>query len=146
MLVDQESRGLASGAAEILPGLVPEGASEHPYAKHELFQSTIEVITGICGTVREATDDLARTIAELSPEAERRGLALMCAGTHPFTDWQTQRISPNPRYEKLVDDMQWLARRLQIFGVHVHVGVRSPDKAVSFVNALTAYRSEERRV
>ena len=139
MLVDTQSRELASGAAEILPGLVPEGASEHPYAKHELFQSTIEVITGICSTVREATDDLARTVAELQPEAERRGLALMCAGTHPFTDWQTQRISPSERYRKLVDDMQWLARRLQIFGVHVHVGVRDPDKAIAVVNALTSY-------
>ncbi|HWG94881.1 MAG TPA: glutamate--cysteine ligase, partial [Mycobacteriales bacterium] len=83
--------------------------------------------------------DLSRTIEAISAEADRRGLDLLCAGTHPFTDWQTQSISPGPRYEKLVQDMQWLARRLQIFGVHVHVGVRDPDKAVSFVNALTAY-------
>jgi glutamate---cysteine ligase / carboxylate-amine ligase len=139
MLVDRETRELASGASEILPGIVPEGESEHPCAKHELFQSTIEIITGVCSTVREATDDLVGTIAELRPEVERRGLAIMCAGTHPFTDWSTQQISPNERYHKLVHDMQWLARRLQIFGVHVHVGVRSPDKCISFVNALTAY-------
>src|SRR5947199_403606 len=63
----------------------------------------------------------------------------MSSGTHPFTDWATQQISPNPRYAKLIEDMQWLARRLQIFGVHVHVGVRSPDKAIPIVNALTAY-------
>ena len=63
----------------------------------------------------------------------------MCSGTHPTTDWATQQISPNPRYAKLVEDMQWLARRLQIFGVHVHVGVRSPDKVIPIVNALTAY-------
>jgi carboxylate-amine ligase len=139
MLVDRESRELVSGANEILPGIAPEGASEHPFAKHELFQSTIEVITGICSTVREATADLTRTVEQLRPEVERRGLAMMCSGTHPFTDWQTQQVSPNERYLKLVDDMQWLARRLQIFGVHVHVGVRDPDKAVHFVNALTAY-------
>ena len=63
----------------------------------------------------------------------------MCSGTHPLTDWSTQQISPNPRYAKLVEQMQWLARRLQIFGVHVHVGVRSPDKAIPIVNALTGY-------
>src|SRR3954451_23873302 len=63
----------------------------------------------------------------------------MCSGTHPFTDWATQEISPNPRYAQLVEDMQWLARRLQIFGVHVHVGVRSRDKVIPIVNALTAY-------
>jgi glutamate---cysteine ligase / carboxylate-amine ligase len=139
MLVDRESRELASGASQIISGLMPEGASEHPYAKHELFQSTIEVITGICSTVPEATADLTRTVDDVRAQADRHGLALMCAGTHPFTDWQTQQISPNERYRKLVDDMQWLARRLQIFGVHVHVGVRDPDKAVYFVNALTAY-------
>src|SRR5436305_14009473 len=63
----------------------------------------------------------------------------MCSGTHPFTDWATQEISPSPRYAKLIEDMQWLARRLQIFGVHVHVGVRSPEKAIPIVNALTQY-------
>jgi YbdK family carboxylate-amine ligase len=139
MLVDRETRELASGAAEILPGIVPEGMSEHPFAKHELFLSTIEVITGICQDVPEALADLSRTVDVLQGEADRRGLGLMCAGTHPFTDWQTQKISPGDRYAKLLEDMQWLARRLQIFGVHVHVGVRNPDKAVYFVNALTAY-------
>jgi carboxylate-amine ligase len=64
---------------------------------------------------------------------------MMCAGTHPITNWRTQQISEHPRYAKLVDDMQWLARRMQIFGVHVHVGVRSPDKAIAMVNALQAY-------
>ncbi len=136
-LVDRGTRQLTSGAAEILHELSPEG--EHPTAKHELLQSTIEVITGVCSTVEEATADLAATIAQLTPRAAARGLGLMCAGTHPISDWQTQQISDNPRYAKLVDDMQWMARRLQIFGVHVHVGVRSPDKAIAMVNALSAY-------
>jgi carboxylate-amine ligase len=63
----------------------------------------------------------------------------MCAGTHPFTDWQSQLISPKERYLQLVERMQWLARRLQIFGVHVHVGVRSPEKVIPIVNALCQY-------
>jgi len=139
MLVDRESRELTSGASEIISALLPPGQTEHPTAKHELFQSTIEIITGVSADVPEATADLGRSVALLRPEAERRGLGLMCAGTHPFTDWRAQQISPGERYQKLVDDMQWLARRLQIFGVHVHVGVRNADKAVWFVNALTAY-------
>jgi len=136
-LVDRETRQLTSGASQILEAMSP--GAEHPKAKYELLESTIEVITGVCGTVAEATADLAATVAEVSGQAERRGLGLMCSGTHPITDWQTQQISPNPRYAKLVEDMQWLARRLQIFGVHVHVGVRSPEKAIAIVNALTAY-------
>ena len=137
-LVSPQTRELTTGATEILRELSPDG--EHPKAKPELLQSTVEVITGVCGTVGEATADLAGTVAELTPLVEARGLALMCAGTHPFTDWQSQVVSEgNPRYPQLLEDMQWLARRLQIFGVHVHVGVRSPDKAIAIVNALTAY-------
>jgi carboxylate-amine ligase len=138
-LVDRETRQLTSGANEILAELTPEGAEEHPKAKHELLQSTIEIITGICGTVAEAKADLAGTLAEVVEAADRRGLGVLCAGTHPMTDWQTQDISPKERYAQLVEKMQWLARRLQIFGVHVHVGVRSPDKIIPIVNALTQY-------
>jgi carboxylate-amine ligase len=138
-LVDRRTRELTSGAVEILEEMRPEDADEHPKAKHELLQSTVEIITGICGTVAEAKADLAGTLAEVVAAADRRGLGLMCAGTHPFTDWQSQQISPKERYLELVERMQWLARRLQIFGVHVHVGVRAPEKAIPMVNALTHY-------
>jgi carboxylate-amine ligase len=137
-LVSRESRELTSGASDIL-GELKGGAEEHPKAKHELLESCIEVITGVCTTVGEAEADLRETVAEVSAAAAKRDLSVMCSGTHPFTDWATQDISPNPRYAKLIEDMQWLARRLQIFGVHVHVGVRSPEKAIPIVNALTAY-------
>jgi glutamate---cysteine ligase / carboxylate-amine ligase len=138
-LVDRETRQLTSGATEILAELSDDGSGQHATAKHELLQSTIEVITGVCASVSEATADLGRTIEQVIALAEPRGLGLMCSGTHPLTDWQSQQISSDPRYAKLIEDMQWLARRLQIFGVHVHVGVRSPDKAIAMVNALSAY-------
>jgi len=139
-LVDLETRELSSAASQILAELGtghPEGI--HPKAKHELLESTIEVITGVCSTVAEATSDLAQTVAEVSSVSERLGLALMCSGTHPFTDWSTQQVTDMPRYRTLVAQMQWLARRLQIFGVHVHVGVRAQEKAIPIVNALTGY-------
>lgn len=138
-LVDRQSRQLASAASEILAELGAPYGGEHPKAKHELLESCIEVITGVCQTVPEATADLAGTVAEVAAQAERRGLALMCSGTHPLSDWADQRISPNPRYAALVERCQWMARQLQIFGVHVHVGVRAPEKAIPIVNALTAY-------
>ena len=138
-LVDLDTRELSPGAIEILEQLCPEGAAEHPKAKHELLQSTIEIITGVCTTVAEAKADLAGTLAEVAAAAEQRNLGLMCAGTHPFTDWQSQLISPKERYLELVERMQWMARRMQIFGVHVHVGVRAPEKAIPIVNALCQY-------
>jgi carboxylate-amine ligase len=138
-LIDLDTRELSPGAIEILEQLRPEGAEEHPKAKHELLQSTVEIITGVCTTVAEAKADLAGTLAEVTDAAAQRGLGVMCAGTHPFTDWQSQLISPKERYLELVERMQWMARRMQIFGVHVHVGVRAPEKAIPIVNALCQY-------
>jgi carboxylate-amine ligase len=139
-IIDRGTRQLASSASAILADIGdghPDG--EHPKVKHELFECTAEVITGICGTVAEAREDLAATVKELSGHTEHRGLSLMCSGTHPFSDWHQQVVSPNARYHTLVDEMQWVARRLQIFGVHFHVGVRSAEKAISIANALNAY-------
>ncbi|MEA2682903.1 MAG: glutamate---cysteine ligase / carboxylate-amine ligase [Chloroflexota bacterium] len=139
-LVDRETRELRSVATEILDEMGkghPEGV--HPTAKHELMESTVEILTGISATVADAERDLAATIVELREQTGKRGLELLCSGTHPFTDWATQAISPNPRYLKLIEDMEWMARRMQIFGVHVHVGVRAPEKAIPIVNAVTAY-------
>lgn len=136
-LVDRQTRDLSSSAKQLLAELSPDG--EHPKAKHELFQSTLEVITGVCQTVGEAAEDLSGTIAQLTELADARGLGLLCAGTHPFAEWSDQQVSPSSRYYRLVHQTQWLARRLLIFGIHVHVGVRSPDKAVPIVTALTAY-------
>ncbi len=138
-LVDVETRQLRSGATGILADLGRLHGGEHPKAKHELLESCVEVITGVCTTVDEAQDDLWGTVAEVEAAAAPRGLAVMCSGAHPMTDWSTQEISPHSRYRDLVEQMQWMARQMQIFGVHVHVGVQSAEKAVPIVNALTAY-------
>jgi len=136
-LVDLETRQLASASDDILASMSPDG--EHPKAKHELLQSCVEVITGICQTVAQAREDLAHTVAEVTKAADERNLGVMCSGTHPITDWATQRITDNARYALLVERNQWMARQLQIFGVHVHVGVRAPDKAMPIVNGLLSY-------
>jgi carboxylate-amine ligase len=139
-IVDPQSGALVSAASEILAELGrdhPDG--EHPKAKHELFESTIEVITGICETTGEAKLDLAATIAEVRAAAAARGLTLMSAGSHPFSHPHEQRVSPDPRYHALIEEMQWMARRLQIFGIHYHVGVRSAEKSIIVANALQFY-------
>ena len=139
-IVDRDTRELSSVATDVFAELgqdQPDGC--HPKVKHELFECTAEVITGICGTVAEAHDDLATSIKELSTVTEARGLALMCSGSHPFSDWHEQVVSPDPRYHTLLEEMQWVAKRLQIFGVHFHVGVRSAEKAIAIANALNTY-------
>jgi carboxylate-amine ligase len=138
-LVDLDTRELTGASDAILAAISPEGDGEHPKAKHELFQSCIEVITGVCTTVAEAQADLAETVAEVAKAAAERNVGLMCSGTHPITDWSTQRITDDERYLQLIDRNQWTARQLQIFGVHVHCGVQAPEKAMPIVNALLAY-------
>jgi glutamate---cysteine ligase / carboxylate-amine ligase len=138
-LVDLGSRELRSGASEILRRLEKDRGEPHPKAKNELIESNIELITGVCTTVAEARADLEATLGEVAPVAQGLGLGLLCAGTHPFSDWAVQDITPNERYLRLVDEVQWPARRMAIFGIHTHVGVRSAEKAVAIANALTAY-------
>jgi carboxylate-amine ligase len=138
-LVDRQTRELRSGATEILDELGAGRAEGHPNAKHELLESCVEIITNVCSTVGEARDDLAGTLAEVTAAAATRDLDVMCSGTHPFSQWSDQVVAADPRYQQLIEDHQWLARRLQIFGIHVHVGVRSPDKVMPIVNALTGY-------
>jgi carboxylate-amine ligase len=138
-LVDLATRELSGVSDTILADIRPDGLDEHPKAKHELLQSCIEVITGICQTVAEAKADLAGTVAEVAKSAAQLDVGLICSGTHPITDWATQRVTDLPRYLALMERNQWMARQLQIFGVHVHCGIRGGEKAIPIVNALLGY-------
>src|SRR5690242_1760240 len=139
-LIDSKTRLLRQEAGKLLDEL-PVGADtgEHPRIRYELMQSTLEIVTGICSTVSEAKDDLTVTISELQRLAAEHGILLACAGTHPVSDWRDATMAPIQRYAELVEQMQWLARRIQTFGVHVHVGIRDGRKAIPIVNALAAY-------
>ena len=139
-LIDAQSKLLRQDAEEVvagLPGL--DGSGVHPNIRHELMQSTVEIVTGICSTVTEARADLEKTIAELQRSAENHGIVLACAGTHPVSSWRDAKMSSIKRYAEIVEQMQWLARRIQTFGVHVHVGLRDGGKAIPIVNALASY-------
>ncbi|HEV7203982.1 MAG TPA: glutamate--cysteine ligase [Jatrophihabitans sp.] len=138
-LIDLDTRQLTGASDALLAEISENGDGEHPKAKHELLQSCVEVITGICQTVAEARADLAGTVAELEKIATPRNIGLLCSGTHPMTDWSTQRVTDLPRYHALIERNQWMARQLQIFGVHVHCGIRAPEKAIPIVNALLGY-------
>ncbi|MDH4168533.1 MAG: glutamate--cysteine ligase [Acidimicrobiia bacterium] len=136
-VIDPVTGNLANAAVDIL-GELGRGHpdNEHPKAKHELFQSTIEIITGVCRTPAEARSDLESTLAEVRAAAQERGLSLISAGTHPFGLARDQLVTPSSRYAALVEEMQWTARRLLICGTHIHVGVRSGEHAIAIVNEL----------
>ena len=133
-ILDPETFNLKQGSTRIL-----DRVGDHPRIKQELTQSTVEVITGVCNTVAEIEDDLGGTLRDLHAMGDEMGLVFSSAGTHPFGQWRDQKIYPNDRYQHLVDKIQWPARRLLIYGLHVHVGIDSGEKAISIMNALTTY-------
>jgi YbdK family carboxylate-amine ligase len=133
-VIDQGTLDHVPAASEILAEL------GNPYRiKHELFESTVEINTDICHTVKEARADLQEKLDTLHEVCDRRGWALLSSGTHPFADWVTQVISPDPRYHRLVEGIQWPARQLLIFGIHFHVGVDGPEKAIAMQNSVATY-------
>ncbi len=140
-IVDRATGELVPASTEIIDELMTQhpGLDEHPRAKHELFLSTIEVITGVCDTPAEAHADLSATVAEINGVLAPRGLALMGGGVHPFADPKTLQRSPSERYDALVERIQWPARRLQIHGVHFHVGVGGKERAIQIMNSLMDY-------
>jgi len=139
-LIDAQTRLLRQDAGAVLAGLHGlQESGEHPKMKHELMQSTVEVITGVCGTVAEAKADLGTTIKELQRSAEPHGIVLAGAGTHPLSDWRDAKMAPSQRYSELIEQIQWPARRLQTMATHVHVGLRDAGRAMPIVNALAVY-------
>jgi carboxylate-amine ligase len=132
-LVDAETMALTS-AIEQVRQLVPEEFKER--IKPELMQSYLEINTGICHSVREVGEDLTQTLEALEEITEQLGLKLFWAATHPFSAWRDQEITVNDRYYRLVELMQDVARRLVTFGLHVHIGVDSGDKAVMICDRM----------
>ncbi len=139
-IVSRETGQLAAVSLDVLSeagGRFP--GAEHPKAKHELFQPSLEVITGICQNPDAAVRDLAETLSDIVPLLNERGLGLTSTGTHPFAEWDQLPITPNERYERMVSQLQWPAQRLLIHGVHVHVGALSADKAIITTNVAAMY-------
>ncbi|WP_169985390.1 MULTISPECIES: glutamate--cysteine ligase [unclassified Microbispora] len=138
-LVDRHTRHLRQDAKEVLAAVPDLSEGQRPKAMHELMQSQIEIVTDVCHTVAEAVQDLKKSLGRLAEAVEPRGTGLACTGTHAISDWRDAVYAPNQRYVELVEEMQWLAWRIQTFGVHVHVGVKERDKVIPIVNALAAY-------
>jgi carboxylate-amine ligase len=108
----------------------------------ELMQSVLEVATPVCHTPTDVAEQLRKLRTYVGGIAGARGMRVGSAGTHPFALFERQRITAKDRYRALVDQMQYLARRELIFGLHVHVAVDDPEKAIQVVNGLIAHLAE----
>src|SRR4051812_11974039 len=131
-IVDPGTRELRSHVSEMLDeGKMLLGEQIKP----EMIQSMVEVGTGICRNIQEARADISRLRAIISALARKKGLEIVAASTHPISHWQDQKIYDDERYELLVEEIQMVARSLLIFGLHVHVGVADPERAIHIMNA-----------
>ena len=134
MLLDAESFDLVQRIDTVLAAFV--GHEDEMRMKPELMQSTLEVATPVCRNAGDADRELRRLREAVRGIAADNGLRMGSAGTHPFSLFERQRITARDRYRALVDQMQYVARRELIFGLHVHVAVDDPDKAINVVNGL----------
>jgi glutamate---cysteine ligase / carboxylate-amine ligase len=102
----------------------------------ELMESVLEITTPVCRTAADVQRELVGLRSYVTEIAEDQHLRVGSAGTHPFSLFERQRITARDRYRALIDQMQYVARRELIFGMHVHVAVDDPDKAIKVVNGL----------
>lgn len=132
-LVDADSLELSNSASQLIDRL-PNDLDE--WVKPELMESYLEINTHVCRTVREVGADLKAKLTAVDRMADELGLRVFWAATHPFSSWRKQQITATERYHRLVDLMQDVARRLVTFGLHVHIGVDTGDKAIMVCDRL----------
>ena len=133
-IIDPQTRELRSYITQLLAS--GDKSLLREQVKAELHQSIVEVGTSICQTpaeVREEIVRLRRTVMEL---AGRNGLKIAAAGTHPFSSWVDQEITPYERYMGVRQDMAMLAQQLLIFGTHVHIGIEDPEFVIDAMNVV----------
>jgi len=126
-LIDQQSGELSNSIHEVLERLPKEIEGQ---VKPELVQSCLEINTCVCRNIAEAREDLTTKLRLVEQVTDELGLNLWWGGTHPFSLWNRQKVTPNERYIQLQNTLQEMARRMVTFGLHVHVGVDTGDKAV----------------
>jgi len=134
MLLDGETFDLVQHVDTVLAAVA--GHELEPVINPELMQSVLEIATPVCHTPSEVAGQLRRIRAYVIDVAREQGMRVGSAGTHPFSLFERQRITAKDRYRALVDQMQYVARRELIFGLHIHVAVDDAEKAIQVVNGL----------
>lgn len=133
MVIDPVTRELKSHDQKIVE-IASQVLKDH--VKAEMHQAVVEVGSSICKNVDEAREDITKLRKFVGQVAGDLNLKIGAAGTHPFSHWSTQLITPNPRYDEIVNEMQEAARSNLIFGLHVHVGLSDKNMAIHIMNTV----------
>jgi carboxylate-amine ligase len=136
MIIDPRTMELVSAIDEMLEAVPGETQGQ---VKPELLQSVLEISTAVCRNVAEAAgqlEDLRRRVRET---AEAKGLTIGSAGTHPFARWEDQKVVEEERYLEILELLAFVARQELLFGLHVHVGIDDPEKAIHVANGMRVH-------
>jgi glutamate---cysteine ligase / carboxylate-amine ligase len=137
MLLDASTFDLVQHIDTVLAAV--EGSHLEDVIRPELMQSVLEISTPVCRNIGEVEVELRKLRTAVTEIAREMNMRVGSAGTHPFSLFERQRITARDRYRALVDQLQYVARRELIFGMHVHVAIDGPEKAVNVVNGLLVY-------
>jgi carboxylate-amine ligase len=133
MILDADSLELVN-AIEAMLEPAPLGE-----IKPELMESVLEISTEPCNSIPQAGEQLRKLRDQVVGTAASKGMAIGSAGTHPFAMWEDQRIVARPRYRDLISALRFVARQELIFGMHVHVGIDDPEKAIHVANGMRVH-------
>ncbi len=127
-LLDQKTLRLTPKAPMLIKNLKLDKLAK------EMFRSTLELITGVCTNVHEVHKDLSETLKIVRKAGNRLGLYFAGTGTHPIADYNNRILSSSKRYHQLLDRNQWLIKRMAVYGLHVHLGMKNGDTCIKFHN------------
>lgn len=134
-VIDKNDMNLKPIAQDILN----DWPKEDEKLKPEIFQSMLEINTGICADAHVAEKDLTKTVKRLLPICDAHDVLIASNGTHPFASWVNRKYFPAARYDLLVERNQHIARRLMIYGLHVHIGMRDGEHCIQQMNEFIYY-------
>ena len=135
-IIDPESRELTSFISKFLEqGTLLFRDQMTP----ELLQSQVEISSKVCKNIQEAREEIQKLRRMISDFAEKNNRRILAAGTHPFSLWEDKSITDKERYMGLIHAMQYVARRLLIFGMHVHIGIEDRDLQIDIMNQMSYF-------
>ena len=135
-IIDPETRDLRSHLSKIVDGAK---IILNEQVKSEMHQSVVEVGTNICNSVNDARNEIRFLRSKIVELADKQDLIVGGAGTHPFSKWQDQPITDDPRYHDIVNELQDAARSNLIFGMHCHVGIENREIGLQLMNQATYF-------
>lgn len=135
--IEEEFQLVSDESYELVPRFeeVADAAGDER-VRQELMTSVLEAATGVHERVADAVEEVRDIRARLRDAAAQHGSLIASAGTHPFSRWEHQEITDSPRYQGVVEKLRWVAERVAIFGLHIHIGMEEPDTAVRVATGL----------